>query len=545
MASLKDDLSKIVQGEVMDDDASLLVASRDASLFEVRPQVVVAPKDVTDLKALVNYTSEHAGEHVSLTVRSGATDMTGGPINDSVILDVAKHFNRVIEVGKDYAITQPGVFYRDFEKATLAKDLLMPSYPASREICTVGGMVSNNSGGEKTLSYGKTIDYVRELKAVLADGNEYTFHPLTVPELEAKKQLGTFEGEVYRKMHALIESKYDQIRQARPNVHKNSAGYNLWDVWDRHTFDMTKVLVGSQGTLGIISEIQFRLIHPKKHSKLLVIFLNDLRPLAQVIQTVLHHKPETFESYDDNTLKIALRFLPNLVKMMGAKNLFSLALSFMPEALLTLRNLRLPRLILMAEFTGNSEKEIDATLVAVQHDLAVFKLAMRVTQTEQEAKKYWTIRRESFNLLRNHVKGMRTAPFIDDIIVRPEALPDFLPRLQELLKPYKLLYTIAGHAGDGNFHIIPLVKANDPTLKTIIPELSKKVYDLVMEFHGSITAEHNDGLVRSAFLKQMYGPEIYELFVQAKKIFDPKNIFNPGKKTNSSFVYAMEHLRKS
>jgi FAD/FMN-containing dehydrogenase len=140
---------------------------------------------------------------------------------------------------------------------------------------------------------------------------------------------------------------------------------------------------------------------------------------------------------------------------------------------------------------------------------------------------------------------MRTAPFIDDVVVRPEYLPRFLPRLQELLKPYDLLYTIAGHAGDGNFHIIPLVKSGEPKLKVIIPELSKKVYDLVAEYHGSITAEHNDGLVRSAFLKQMYGEKVYNLFVETKKIFDPKNIFNPGKKVNSSFVYAMEHLRKS
>jgi FAD/FMN-containing dehydrogenase len=203
-----------------------------------------------------------------------------------------------------------------------------------------------------------------------------------------------------------------------------------------------------------------------------------------------------------------------------------------------------PRLVLLAEFTGYSEREADTKARAAQRDLSIFGVPTRVTKTELEAQKYWTIRRESFNLLRKQIKNLHTAPFIDDMVVRPEYLPDFLPRLEALLKPYDLLYSIAGHAGDGNFHIIPLMKLSDPRTRQVIPELSRKVYELVLEFHGSITGEHNDGLIRSPFLKQMYGDEVYRLFERIKSIFDPDNIFNPGKKVGADPKWAMEHIRK-
>ena len=176
-----------------------------------------------------------------------------------------------------------------------------------------------------------------------------------------------------------------------------------------------------------------------------------------------------------------------------------------------------------------------------------FEIKTRITTSEKDAQKYWLIRRESFNLLRKHVKGKKTAPFIDDLIVRPEYLPEFLPKLNAILDQYKnyMTYTIAGHPGDGNFHIIPLMDLSDSKSKQIIPELSEKVYDLVLDYHGSITAEHNDGLIRTPYLEKMYGPEVYKLFEKTKQIFDPKNIFNPHKKVGGNMEYAMQHIKKN
>ncbi|MBX4211666.1 MAG: FAD-binding oxidoreductase, partial [Candidatus Yanofskybacteria bacterium] len=358
MSDLKEKLQPLLKGEIFDDEQTLEQASHDASLFEVKPKLVIAPQDSEDIKALVRFANENPG--ISLTARSAATDMSGGPLNESIILDFTKHFNQVKEVGEGYAITQPGVFYRDFEKQTLAKGWLMPSYPASREICTVGGMVANNSGGEKTLSYGQTKNYVQKLKAVLSDGNEYEIQPLSKEQLEAKMNQGDFEGGLYKELHQLLEDNYEEIQQHKPTVSKNSAGYFLWDVWDRSTFDLTKLITGSQGTLGLISEITFRLIKPKPHSKLLVIFLHDLKPLGKIAEAVVQCGPESFESYDDKTLKLALRFLPDLVSYMG-KGLFSLAWQFLPEAWMAFMH-GLPRLVLMAEFTGDTEEEVDKKL---------------------------------------------------------------------------------------------------------------------------------------------------------------------------------------
>ena len=539
---LTQEIRKIFKGEIVEKDIE--VFGRDASIFEVKPAVVVKPQDVDDLKKLVKFVSENklTNAGLSLTARAGGTDMSGGPLNDSIIIDFA-NFNKIIEVGGGYAITEPGVFYRDFEKATLAKGLLLPSYPASREICTVGGMAANNAGGEKSLSYGKTAKYIEELRVVLSDGEEYTLKSLTAQELEEKKNTLGLEGEIYRQTHQLLESNYDLIQNARPRVSKNSAGYALWDVWDRKTFDLTKLFCGSQGTLGLIIKIKFRLIEPHKFSKLLVIFLKDFKPLGDLVSTVLQYKPESFEAYDDNTLKLAVRFWPEMIRKMKG-NALLLGLRFLPEMLMLLTG-GMPKLVLIAELAGDDEQAVIKSTQDLKKEIdAKFKVKSRIAKDRTDAEKYWTIRRESFNLLRKHVQGKKTAPFIDDLIVRPEQLPEFLPRLNAILEPYKnIVYTIAGHAGDANFHIIPLMNLSNERDRSSILEIAEKVYNLVIEYGGSITAEHNDGLMRTPYLEKMFGQKMIGLFEEIKKIFDPQNIFNPRKKVRGDMQFAMNHIK--
>ncbi len=532
------ELQSILHGEISADDASLAQASRDASIFSVRPSMVVHPMNVEDISHLVAYASKHPG--TSLTVRSAGTDMTGGPLSESIVVDMSSHFTRIGNVHNGTISVEPGVLYRNMEKETRKAGLIMPSYPASRELCSVGGMVNNNSGGEKTLSYGKTERYVQELHAVLADGNEYALRPLSSRELMRAMQEDTFLGTATKALYELIEEHYDAIQAARPNVSKNSAGYALWDVWDRKTFDLTKLFVGSQGTLGITTNITFRLVHPKRHAAMLVLFLPSLANVADITTTLLSYRPESLESYDDHTLSLAIKLFPDFVKKLKT-NAFSLALKFLPEAGMMLRG-GLPKLIIIAEFTGDDPREIRARAQAAQHAMRQWPGKTRIAASVQEQEKYWTIRRESFNMLRHHVRGKRTAPFIDDFIVRPEHLPEFLPKLTAILDAYGIEYTIAGHVGDGNFHIIPLMNLNNPDERDIIPKLSKEVYALVFSYGGSSTAEHNDGLIRSHLLPEMFGDTIYRLFEQTKQIFDPKNIFNPGKKIGANWDWAKKHI---
>lgn len=540
---LKEKVQALIEGEVYDDPKSLDAASRDASLFEIHPKLVIAPKNAKDICALVTYINEHPEEKLTLTPRSAGTDMSGGPLSDSIVLDMKPHFNKIIEVGSDFAIVEPGVFYRDFEKETLKHDLLLPCYTASRELNTVGGMVSNNSGGEKTLSYGKTEDYIEELHMVLADGKEYVVKNLNKKELVAKMHQDDFEGKLYRDIYHLIESNYDAIHDAKPNVSKNSAGYFLWNVWNREkeTFDLCKVIVGAQGTLGITTKIKFRLVKPKHHTRLLVIFLKNFDNLGELVNEVLEFKPESFESYDDHTLKLAMRFAPELAKVMKG-SLIGLALDFIPEAFMVMSMGRLPKMVLMAEFTANSDEEAEATAKAAEERIAHRHLHTLTTGSDHEGKKYWTVRRESFNLLRHHFHEKHTAPFIDDTAVRPEQLPEFLPALDKIMSKYDLIYTIAGHIGDANFHIIPLMDLADPKTQEIIPDLSKEVYDLVYSFKGTITAEHGDGMIHGPFLKGMYGEKIFHLFKETKHLFDPHGIFNPRKKSDATLTYAMHHF---
>ncbi|MFH0712242.1 MAG: FAD-binding oxidoreductase [Candidatus Jorgensenbacteria bacterium] len=544
---IAEEIRKIIKGEVLNDEETLKKYSRDASLFEVKPEAVVFPKNSEEIGKLVAFVSQNKrkNKNLSLTPRAGGSDMSGGPLTESVVVDF-KYFNEMRTEG-DYAITEPGVFYRDFEKETLKRNLILPTYPASRELCTLGGMIANNAAGEKTLKYGKTIDYVEELKVVLSDGKEYSVKPLTKKELEGKIKgnppTGGFESKIYREILRLIEKNYDVIKKAKPNVSKNSAGYNLWDIWDGKTFNLVKLFVGSQGTLGFITEAKLRLVPKQKYSGLLVIFMKDLETLPEIVGKTLELKPASFESFDDHTFVLALKFFTGFLKLMGATNIFSLALQFLPEFLHVLFH-GMPKMILLAEFEEESQERVNGKIEELRRALAPYDLSTRTAPTPGSSKKYWVMRRESFNLLRHRIKGLKTAPFVDDVVVRPEHYSEFLPELYRILDRYELLYTVAGHIGDGNFHIIPLMNLEDEKERQKIPAASKEVYDLVLKYDGSITAEHNDGLIRSPFLEKMYGKKIYNLFEETKKIFDPLDIFNPGKKVNSSLDYALEHIKR-
>jgi len=537
--NLKEELEPLIAGEVFDDVDVLNEHSRDASIFQVTPQLVVYPKNADDISKLVEFVNS-ADKHLSLTARSGGTCMSGGSLTESIVVDVSRHLNRLVEMGPSEASVQPGMYYRDFEDQLQRYNLLLPSYPASKSICTLGGMVNNNAGGEKTLSYGKTEKYVKSMKAVFSDGHEYVVRPLTKNELGQKMSQQDFEGKIYREIFRLIEQNHKSILRAKPAVSKNSTGYSLWNVWDNKTFDLTQLLVGSQGTLAITTEITFKLVTPKPQSAMLVIFLQDLQYLAETVQRVLTYYPESFESYDRQTLKLALRFAPRLFKR-GGLRLFSLFSEFLPEISLLLSG-SVPQLILLAEFSGHSASEVLSRAQSAQASLRGYPLRTRLSRTAEETKKYWTIRHESFNLLREKSGTKKATPFIDDFCVSPAVLNEFLPELYELLSHYDIFYTIAGHAGDGNFHIIPLMDLTREKERHLVSELSEKVYDLVFKYKGSMSGEHNDGLVRSAYLEKMYGPRICELFAATKKIFDPNNIFNPGKKVGADWQYSLRHL---
>lgn len=539
-------LAARIKGEVDTSKESLEKMSRDASLFVVQPQVVVSPKDTADIEALVQFATEKnkSGERVTLTARAAGTDMSGGPLTDSVVVSMTSHFNHIESIFEDSAVVEPGVYFRDFDRETQKHNLELPSYTASRELNTIGGMIANNSGGEKNLRYGKTAQYVRALDVVLADGK---VHHLENKEGEGlQKALGEegFLGDVYRRMAALVSDAKNRmvIEKGKPTVSKNSAGYALWDMGDGvHSLDLARLMVGAQGTLGIITKAEMGLVVPQQYGAMTVVFVKSLAALGTLVPHILSYRPDSFESYDDHTFSLATRYFPELAVQMKS-NLIRLGLAFLPEVLMVLSG-GVPKMVLLVEFRAETQAVATAQAEKLAQDLrGNTSVRVRVADSDDAARKYWTIRRESFNLLRQKVRGKRTAPFIDDFVVPPPALPEFLPKLEGILSQYQLTYTVAGHVGDGNFHIIPLIDPTAPGVAAMIDTLSHQVYDLVLSYKGSISGEHNDGLVRTPYSEKMFGPELYALFEETKKIFDPLNIFNPGKKVGTSFADAARHL---
>ncbi len=540
---VRDRVATLIQGDVADDPDTLKKFSRDTSIFERKPSLVVYPKNADDVSAVVRFATEakQKGEAISLTARAAGTDMSGGPLSDSIVVSFTKYMNRMIEIGDDpdatggtgYAVAEPGMYYRDFERQTLAKNgMLLPPYPASRETCAIGGMIANNAGGELTLQYGKMDRYVRGLDVVLSDGSHATFQPLTKDELEARKKGSTLESEIYRKMDELLTVNKGIIAAAKPNVSKNSAGYALWDIIDnvRGAFDLSKLIVGSQGTLALISSARLSLAKPKPHHAMLVVFLSDLSTLPEVVRRVRVFEPESFESYDDHTFKLAVRYGYEFLKHIGLWQSLKLGIAFLPEIWMTVTR-GVPKLVLLAEFAENNDHEAKDKAHKARAALSDLPIRTQIALGTME-KKYWKIRRESFALLRKHIHGLHAAPFIDDIVVHPDDYPRFLPELSALLARYDIMHTIAGHIGDANFHIIPLVDLGRPEHRHTIMELTPAVYALVAKYKGSITGEHGDGIIRTPFLGTMFSPKILELFAETKHIFDPLNIFNPGKKVS-------------
>lgn len=560
---MKEEIKQFFKGDADDTPETLWKYSHDASLLEVRPKLVLFPRDSADVCNLVKWVSENKNKYsdLGITARCAGTDMSGGAIGESIILDFTRFMNHLVSFGgssmpiknlttlESTITVQPGMFYRDFEKITLEKGLILPCYTASKSLNAMGGMYGNNSAGERTLKYGKTEDYIISAKVVFSDGIEREIKPIRLNDVLTK-------DDYHKKVYELFTRHKDELSRAKPNVSKNSAGYYIWNVLTKQNqknsssftppgvpggtyadknfsdsvlFDLNKLLVGSQGTLGIATEITFKLVPQFRYSKLTAIFMNDLEPLGRLVEEILFLKPETLESYDDKTMRLAVKFFRDFLKNKGTIGMVKFAWSFLPEFKMMLTG-GFPKLILLVEFAGNTEEEVESKCLELKERIKNFNLRVYITRNQAESEKYWEIRRESFALLRKHVRGRRTAPFIDDIVVRPEFLPKFLPELNKILSEYNLIYTIAGHAGDGNFHIIPLMDFSQRDTGKIILELSDKVYDLVVRYQGSITAEHNDGLIRTPYLSKMYDTNTINIFKEIKNIFDPQNIFNPGKK---------------
>lgn len=538
-------LKKQLKGDVSVDLRTRHQASRDASIYELVPDVVVEPRDAADIEKLVAFVNKHKAEFpkLSITPRSAGTDMSGGAIGNSILIEMTPHFHTVEGLKKNILHVQPGTFMRDIDPLLHEARLRLGSVPASRAICTIGGIVGNNSGGEQSLRYGNANRWVRELEVVLADGNTYTIKPLTKKQLDRKIAEKTYESDLYRRVFELVDKNYDLVRNARPHVNKNSMGYNIWDVWDRDTgiFDMTQLFTGSQGTLGVITDIKIEAVPKAPHSGLLLAYLPSIKHLGDIIKKVMEHNPATFEGFDDITFNLGIKYFKTFRKQLGTKEYLR------QQAQLTKSVAKfkghLPNILLMIEFDGQTQAEVIQKISALHDDLKKYKIRMDIESDEKSSAPFWQIRRAALALLRNQINGRYAAPFIDDMTVNPRHLPQFIPELRKVIRKYKLPATIQGHFGDGNFHIIPLMDITGKKDQAKLEPVMRELVPIVLKYDGTMAGEHNDGMVRGSWLPAVFGQDIYNVFREVKEIFDPDFIFNPHKKTDASWEFSMSHLR--
>jgi len=547
MEQLFNDLRRVFKGSILTHREDRLKYSHDASIYEIVPQAVLAPKDASDIKQLISFVTTHKAAHpsLSMTVRSAGTDMSGAAIGHSLILDMTKHFSHIEGVSGNILRTQPGVYLRDIDPLLASHSLMLGSAPASRAIATIGGMVGNNSGGEQSLRYGNTERSIRELKVVFADGNEYIVKPLHKKELLLKMKQPDFEGYLYKSIYTLIEAHYDRIHNARPRVNKNSMGYNLWSVWDRETgiFDMTRLIVGSQGTLGIVTDIALEAVPKAPHTGLLLAYVTSFKQLGEIIPLVMKYKPATFEGFDDITFKLGIQYFRSFSKQLGVKEMLKQQTWLLGQVARFKGHL--PNILLMIEFEGQTKAEVYRKIAKLHDVLRPFKIKMDIEGDEAASAPFWQIRRSSLSLLRTKVHNKYASPFIDDLTVQPKYLPEFLPQLRRIIRRYKLPATLSGHFGDGNFHIVPLMNIESHAAQAKLEPVMREVIPLVLKYGGTLAGEHNDGMVRGPWLPAVFGDDMFALFKTTKEIFDPHYIFNPHKKTDASWEYSMDHIRTS
>ena len=530
MNRLADLLADQWRGQTKADDATRATYSRDASIFEVDPAVIAYPANLDELKELVNWAraQREAAVAVSLTPRGAGTGMTGGSLNEDVIVDLRPHFRTVGQLSSEGLIeVEAGAMFHEIAAVAEDRGLMFAPYPSSWQICTIGGMLGNNASGEKSLRFGATADNVDSVQVALADGQAYWFGPLTPDQLATKCQQTNFEGYVYQTIRGLIEANSDLLDRNRPRVRKNAAGYDLWRVWDhsqRH-FNLAPLFVGSQGTLGVITAAKLHLVTKPHYQQLLVIGVDNLSQLSGVVTTILHHNPECVELYDHQTYQLAQKEMPEQAQATaGVAN---------------------HHLVVLAQFAEVNQLRTEAIAKLVGSELAKQGLDVKFVTDPHEAAAHWQIRRASFKLLKDHGGDrFRACPFLEDTIVSPNHLGPFFESLEAILSDYNLTYSYHGHIGEGNLRLIPLIDLSHPEAVHLITELARRVYDLVIAFDGSISVDHNDGLAKSPYLTTLYGGAMVDLFRQVKQTLDPNGIFNPHKKTTADLDYSLAHISR-
>ncbi len=535
------------RGGVSTDKEVLKRYSTDESIFCIKPQVALQPKSRTDVEIAVKIIARETKRFssLSLTPRAAGTGLGGGSLTDSIVLDVCTHLNQMGEVSekKDkIAFTcEPGVMWRDLEKKLLTHNAYLPPYTSSKDICSIGGSIANNAAGPDSLRYGHCADWIESLDVVLCDGHTYTVKPLSFKEYKSLIKQKHEYARIAKEIFSLIEKNEKEIKSGRPKTKKNTAGYALWDVCKdgiaafkkgKGAFDLTRLIAGSQGTIGIIVNLTMRALPIEKKPTLIVVPIFDLQDAAKVVTSSLKFDPINVELFDGLSFDLALKN-PDFFKKRLAGMDYYRTMLLMYSTYHIRYSRKIPEFtILITLDEKTTEENGKAVLVRA---ISTDKSRARVVSNPVEAEMFWQVRRASFSLSKFQDPGKRPAAFLEDMTVPPENLSKFFTEVKKLFKEFNVTAAVHGHGGNGHFHFYPLLDFTNKTTPLLIEKMSEKFFNTAVKYKGNICGEHNDGIIRTPYLSKIFTKKMLDIFKEAEHICDPDDIFNPGKKVNPRF----------
>ena len=525
--TLEQQLTDTLAGEVRFDQYSKALYSTDASLYQIQPIGVVIPKNKQDVIKTVQIASE---QKIPILPRGGGTSLAGQSVGAAIVLDMSKYMNQLLEVNvnEHWARVEPGIVLDELNHKLKPHGLMYAPDVATSSRANVGGTIGNNSAGSHSLIYGKTIDHVMSIDLVLSNANEITASPISLEELEIKKRGNTLEANIYRELCRICADNEAEIRKRYPRILRRVAGYNLDEFVtdagskevtpyrrdgcdENHPFSLTKILVGSEGTLATTVEATINLVPIPKLTALCVVHFKSLVTAMEAMQPILECNPTAVELIDKTILDMARGSLE-----------FSRLTTFIHGE---------PAALLAVEFYGETQAELESQLDRLEKTLkhTGFGYAFVRCFTPEEKTRVWETRKAGLGLLMGMKGDAKPVGFVEDAAVPIENLPEYVRRFDEIVTAHDTTAAYYAHASVGLLHNRPIVNLKTETDIQKMHDIAREVRDLLMELDGAMSGEHGDGLVRSEWIESMFGPQIYKALAEVKSTFDPDGIMNPGK----------------
>ncbi|HRW10524.1 MAG TPA: FAD-linked oxidase C-terminal domain-containing protein, partial [Caldilineaceae bacterium] len=508
-------LAQAVDGEVRFDRFTRAMHATDASVYQILPMGVVAPRHRDDVLTVIKLCRQHG---VPITARGGGTSQAGQSIGNGISLDFSRHMNRLLELDLEErtAWVEPGLVLDELNAQLKLHGLQLPLDLSTSSRATIGGMIANNSAGTRSIIYGKTIDYVEALTVVLADGSVVEIGDLNVAALDAKCTQRDLEGAAYRTVRQLGIAHRDEIEQRYPKIQRRVGGYNLDEfvpekVTVERPFNLARMLVGSEGTLAMTLAAKVRLVPLPKHKVLCAIHFADLLDAMTATPIILTHAPSAVELVDRLLLDATrgkIEFEPLRDFIQGD-----------PDA------------VLLVEFYGESAAELSPRLDRLEADLQQRGLGYHFHRavTPAAQARIWSLRQAALGLTMAETGDAKSISFVEDTAVPTAHLHDYIETFQRILAEHQISAAFYAHASVGLLHIRPVVNMKTAEGVRKFASIAGEVADLVLEYGGALSGEHGDGLVRAPFQEKIFGSVLYQAFCQVKEAFDPTGLFNPGK----------------